>query len=175
MKLYVVRHGIAQSREADGVSSDAERGLTGKGRRRTQQAAEGLATLGCQPDLIATSPLRRARETARLIADVLGTGAEPEPCDPLAPGAAPQDLIEWLREQTAEEVMVVGHMPDVAWAVAFLVGGRGGVELAFRKCAVCCLSFDAAPAQGDGRLEWLLQPRQLRLLAGTEKEREDDD
>jgi phosphohistidine phosphatase SixA len=59
--------------------------------------------------------------------------------------------------------MVVGHAPDVSTVTGRLLT-RGRIEIAFKKAAACCVSFDDRPALGSGRLVWLLQPSQLRAL-----------
>ena len=100
------------------------------------------------------------------MAEVLGHTMPLDTCQFLQPGATAKDLVAWLEGLKEDVVMAVGHMPDVADMVGDLVSGQGGLEMEFKKAAVCCVSFDGAPAAGKGRLVWLLQPRQLRALAG---------
>jgi phosphohistidine phosphatase len=161
MELYVVRHGIAEPPAAD--KADAERALTSRGRTRTLQAAEGLRAVGCRPERIATSPLVRAEQTARIIARILCPAAGVEVQDFLAPGAAARDVVRWLRACGEESAMVVGHAPDVS-AIAGGLLTRGRIDIAFKKAAACCVSFDDEPALGAGCLVWMLQPGQLRAL-----------
>jgi phosphohistidine phosphatase SixA len=59
---------------------------------------------------------------------------------------------------------LVGHLPSLEYLVAALLGGDAPVKVRLRKAGVCAIDFDTSPAAGAGRLEWLLQPRQLRLL-----------
>jgi phosphohistidine phosphatase len=66
--LYLVRHGIA---EVASATSDADRRLTAEGTRKLHAAALGLQRLGVVPDLVLSSPLRRAEETAQQLAAVL--------------------------------------------------------------------------------------------------------
>jgi phosphohistidine phosphatase len=163
MELLVVRHGIAQPREAG--LADADRALTDKGRRRTAQAAEGLRRLGCRPDRIGTSPLKRARQTANILAEVLNQSAVVEACDFLVPGGGHEELLTWLRELEQDSVMIVGHQPDLADTVVKLLCASGTFDLSFRKAAACCVSFCESRRAGAGCLEWLMQPRQLRALS----------
>ena len=159
MELFIIRHGIAQER---GSVNDADRALTSIGRRKTAVVAEGLSKLGCRPACIGTSSLRRAEETARIMAEVLCPDVPVDICEFLEPGGDPVDLVDWLREHGEESVMIVGHMPDVAEAASVFLAGRNDVEMVFKKAAVCCIEFDGVPAAGSGRLRWLMQPRQLR-------------
>jgi len=170
MLLYIVRHGRSQSRSS-GIP-DAERTLTEEGRRRTGQVAEALGRIGCTVNRIATSPLPRCEETARIIADRLAVSAPLETLAGLKPGAEADDVLEWLAGLDVDAAMVVGHGPDVADIAAELLCGAGGLDIRFRKAAVCCLSFDAEPQAGMARLEWLGQPRQLRAVARAEPRRD---
>ena len=163
MELFIVRHGIAQARGTAGLRSDAERSLTPKGRQRARQAAEGLRAMGCRPGRIGTSPLPRAEQTARIIGEALGCGAAVEVCQFLAPGANADDVTPWLGQDDVD-AMIVGHMPDVADIASELLSGGGRLSIVFKKSAACCIAFDGRPAAGEGRLEWLIQPRQLRSL-----------
>jgi phosphohistidine phosphatase len=166
VELLIVRHGIAQDRDVEGVRSDADRALTDKGKKRTRQVARGLRAIGVCPDLIATSPYRRSEETARILVDELRPRSPLATCDFLTPGASVGPLVDWLCSADADVCMVVGHMPDVADLTASLLHRGGGIDVTFKKAAVCCISFDETPAEGGGCLEWLLQPGQLRALAG---------
>ena len=170
MILYIVRHGIAQQRGGPGVSSDSERALSPKGKMRTLRVARGLQRLGCRPGRICTSPLVRAEQTAGIMAEVLCPEAPLDVCDFLAPGATTTNVVKWLRSLEEDCAMIVGHMPDTALVASGLLAAEGAVALQFKKAAVCCISFDDPPGQGLGQLEWLLQPRQLRAIAGHTEE-----
>ena len=71
MNLYLMRHGIALTRDDPSVAHDAERPLTGKGVKRMRKAAKGLRELAIRFDSILTSPLSRARQTADIVASTL--------------------------------------------------------------------------------------------------------
>ena len=75
MNLYLMRHGIALTRDDPSVAHDAERPLTGKGVKRMRKAAKGLRELAIRFDSILTSPLSRARQTADIVASILGMEA----------------------------------------------------------------------------------------------------
>ncbi len=68
MDLYLVRHATAEDRAETG---DDERALTEEGKAKMIRATRGLAKLKVRPDLILASPLRRARETAEILAEGL--------------------------------------------------------------------------------------------------------
>ena len=93
--LYLMRHGIAT--EPSPGTSDAERALTAEGVRKTARVAVGLQMIDAKPDLILSSPLVRAEETARLVADVLAPRAAVELYPPLAGGFSAADIVKGLR------------------------------------------------------------------------------
>jgi phosphohistidine phosphatase SixA len=72
--------------------------------------------------------------------------------------------LNWLDRGGAEQVMIVGHAPDVGCLAAELLT-KGDLNLVFKKAAACCISFSGPAAVGEGRLEWLIQPKALRLMA----------
>ena len=164
-ELYIVRHGPAVNIGEQGVTSDVDRMLSEEGRDKTEKAARGFATLDCTPDSIISSPLIRARETAEIFAACLGNGNVVELSDELCAGAVTEMSIRWLGQQVGDRVMLVGHMPQVADWVSNLVTGYAHTCIQFKKAAVCKMSFDGNVARGEARLDWLMQPAELRALA----------
>src|SRR5690348_12735377 len=123
-QLYLVRHGIAAERGKE-WPDDSKRPLTHKGIARMREIASGLEDLGVQFDLILSSPLLRARQTADLLHQGLRGSIPLEETTLLAPGGAPADLIELLRsKKKAERIALVGHEPDLGQLAAFLIGAR---------------------------------------------------
>ena len=170
MILYLVRHGIAVDVGEKGVRRDSERMLSNEGRVKTEQAARGLHTLQCAPDRVISSPLCRAVETAEIMAAVLCPGATAETCELLSPCSDLDELVFWLRSQASAAVMLVGHMPDLAELAALLLTAELSANILFKKASACCLSFPGTVRSGSGALQWLLQPRQLRLLGTVRPE-----
>jgi phosphohistidine phosphatase len=112
MRLYVVRHA-----EAAPGSPDELRALTPEGHEQARALGRRLRAEGVAPDAVLSSPLLRARETAR----DLGLG-EPEPSDRLAPGATVDDVRAAIAGR-GETVVVVGHQPDCGRVAAALTNG----------------------------------------------------
>lgn len=162
--LYLVRHGIAAP--ASAKTSDADRSLTEEGTRKTTSVAHGLRTLSVKPDVILSSPLRRAQETAEILASVLtpkvSVGIHPS----LAFGHAPQDVLRSLRPHSgAGQLMLVGHQPDMGELASFLLTGSANIaSLPFKKAATAAITVASLPPRSSGVLEWFLTPSQLRLI-----------
>lgn len=152
-RIYVVRHATAEEVAAEG--GDEARRLTKKGRKAFARLVRRLAEAGMEVDLVATSPLVRARETADILADELGC-RRIEVVDSLAPGSDWQALVGWTVQQDAARVAWVGHAPCVGRLVALSIGdGSAGIRM--QKGAVAAVRLDDGPGQ-PGELDWLATP-----------------
>jgi phosphohistidine phosphatase len=164
MELLLVRHAIALPRDPL-AGDDALRPLTRRGRRRMRRAARGLRMLVPGVDLICSSPLVRARETAAILG-LLYQDAERLESGALAPGAGAEAVVELLREHSEHDaVALVGHEPDLSELGSWLCAGVSRSVLELRKGAACLIAFESAPGAARGRLLWSLPPRVLRCLA----------
>jgi phosphohistidine phosphatase len=166
MKLLLIRHAIAEEREdfARTGRDDRQRPLTDEGRKKMKQNARGLKALVPGIDLLATSPLTRAAQTAAVVDSVYGDLEEVE-IEELAPEASPEDFLRWLRQQKAETVAVVGHEPSISLILSWLLTGNERRLFSFRKGGAVLLEFPDEPAPGTATLLWALTPSQLRRLA----------
>ena len=167
MQLLVIRHAIAMDREEYATTGrpDSDRPLTDTGRRRMKKNARGLQRVSPHPDLIATSPWLRAADTATVIVETLGV-ERMENIDAMLPDRHPKELAEWLNARLDVGVIaVVGHEPHLGELVTWLVGGRVGTNVEFKKGGACLLRIDERVDAGSALLQWLLTPAQLRGLA----------
>src|SRR5262245_20782017 len=93
--LYLVRHAIAAER-GDKWPDDAERPLTHEGIARMRQVVKGLVELDAEIDLVLSSPLRRAMQTAEIVAAGFGPTPDIVTVPALAPGGAPPRVADVL-------------------------------------------------------------------------------
>ena len=161
--LVLVRHAIAEPRGDE--FADRDRPLTAKGRRRMGRAARGLAVLGVRCDVIVSSPVLRARQTAEILLKAL----TPERSqivylDALSPDGEPERLLDTLRQldPPARHIVLVGHEPDLGNLAGEWLGGPGGSMLQLKKGGACKVSMADLERRDDARLDWLLTPGQLR-------------
>ena len=162
MKLLVIRHAIAVPSGTPGVPDD-ERPLTPKGKRRFRRAARGLARIAPRPDVLLSSPLPRALETAGIAAQAWGR-VRPR-SEPALAGASVPRILEVLAAEPADAtVVVVGHEPTLSALLARLLGTPHDERLTFRKGGAALVDLDASPGDAGGRLVWYLRPRILRIL-----------
>ena len=138
MRLYLVRHALAEDHNPAG---DAERALTPKGRLRMAEEAKGLRDLKVRPEIILTSPLRRALETATIVAEESG-GIRVELLHELGPGPhGPADVLAALQPyNNLKEIALVGHLPALGELASFmLTGSTSDCQIELKKGAVACL------------------------------------
>jgi len=156
MELYFLRHGVSVS-QADWAGDDGQRPLTEAGKVAMAREAATLARLGLRPDVIVTSPLVRARQTAEIVAAGLEATDRLESDGRLAEGFGPKRLRKVLRaHKDARHIMLVGHEPDFSRTIGKLTGGR----LLCSKGGLARVDLaDVEDRQGE--LLWLWQADQL--------------
>jgi phosphohistidine phosphatase len=168
MDLYIIRHAWAGQYGDPQWPDDSQRPLTDDGKARFAQMVQKLAERGFAPQLIATSPLVRCRQTAEIVAECLsgGTHASWVPrlveLDELAPGSDVEGLLRWTAKQAAQhdQIAWVGHAPDVGRLTAALIG-QGDGWIRFGKGSVAAVRFSEPPEAGQGELRWLVTAKLL--------------
>lgn len=164
MDLLIVRHAIAYDRDPHRWREDAERPLSPAGIRRARRAAAGLKQLTTRPERLLSSPLVRAKQTARILTDIAGW-PEAEEVAELAPGEPALAVLALLAKHRSKLTAVVGHQPGLGQLLgACLLGGGGSFPIEMKKNAVACVSFEGKPRPGHAALKWLATPRMLRAL-----------
>lgn len=161
-----MRHAIAEDREewAGAGFDDGLRPLTARGRAKMKRGAKGLATIAGAVGLVATSPLERAKATARLVAKRLDDPRVVS-VEVLAPGHPATDVLAWLARRREKTILLVGHEPDLGRLAALLVHGKSSPALAMKKGGACLLRAPRRPSPGSAELRWFLAPSLLRRLA----------
>jgi phosphohistidine phosphatase len=164
MRLHLIRHGDANT-STRAWGSDGERPLTTKGHAEARRAGEALTIMGAEPDLVLTSPLVRARQTAEDLCAALGTGLVPNVTDVLAPGAEAATLIEEIATMYpgATEVVCAGHMPDMGHIAAQFAGPGGGRPFRLKTGTLIRIDLDGR----ETRIVWMMPPNVIRRLTRT--------
>jgi len=162
VQLYLIRHGIAAER-GPAYPDDGARPLTEQGQGRIRAEARALRRVGPGIGHVVTSPLLRARQTAKLLAE----GLDPRPpvvdCAALGPDGTPAEVRAALGAYGADAaVALVGHEPNLSELAAALTGGT--VRLGFKKGAICRIDLDTLRPARPGALRWFIPPKLLRLL-----------
>jgi phosphohistidine phosphatase len=170
MELYLLRHGDAEPRELS--SSDAERALTAKGKRDVQIVTRQARMGNVRPDVVLTSPLRRAKETAAIAQKEMGVKRILE-TKALLPDTAPETLWKELSSlEGAERVLLAGHEPCLSRLAQFLLRAKVGMD--FKKGAMLriTLALIAMPGarETQGVLKWMITPRLVRKRTRTDSQ-----
>ena len=158
MELILLRHGKAEDFNAGG---DSARALVEKGREQARKAARLLKRAKLLPEIVLTSPLVRARQTADEFCETSGVpGAVIQGW--LACGMNPETALEQLAGFSEfKRVAIVGHEPDFSELIQWILGSEGG-SVEVKKGAIACLRV--IPPARHGTLVYLIPPK----LAGPD-------
>jgi phosphohistidine phosphatase len=169
MKLYILRHGEA-AEHGDPQYKENERPLTPKGIQRTKQLAHMLREMEISFDVILSSPLVRARQTAEIVAR--GLDEKVDLTDALAPSGNMGKLVEEVNaiHPLPKSVLLAGHEPYLSVLISLLCTGAADLPVKMKKGALCRLEVEKLTAGKCAILEWLIQPRLLGLKASKRDE-----
>ena len=161
MDLYLIRHAEAVSLGEGGVTEDADRPLTERGREQAKAVASGLQRRGVRLAVLVTSPFLRARQTAEELLRHWPAPAPPvEACEALAPGGRPKKVTRFLNGVMEDVVALVGHMPDLGVYAGWLIGSKKA-QLDLAKAGAAHVLCPDRPRKGSGTLLWLVTPEWL--------------
>lgn len=158
MNLYILRHASAGTRRKNPVI-DVKRPLDKEGKQQCLLVGRYLSALNVQFDRVVSSPLKRALQTAALVANEAGYDTKIEVSDALTPEASVQKFQDLVRSlEQYENVLVVGHNPNIPIFLSSLITPTGRLSIRMRKGAVARVDCTRLP----GTLHWLVDPRILR-------------
>ena len=151
MKLYLVQHAKAASKEMD-----PEHTLTEQGRRDIQKVAAFIRPLNLSVDCLWHSGKRRAVQTAEVLAEAIETKEGTTARD----GLGPNDDVVKIRDElasTKQDIMIVGHLPFLSKLTSLLLtGSESANTVAFKNAGIVCLSR----YEGNGwQVDWVLTPK----------------
>jgi len=157
MKLYIMRHGVAE--ETSETGRDDDRILTRTGRERVRSVARALVEADEAPAHIFSSPLVRALQTAEIVAAVTkldGREGRVEVRRDVAPGGDAVELVHRLFGEKVKRSMLVGHEPDLSTLITRLLGEP--IPVPMDKGMVVGLQLRSAD---DVALRFVLEPKAL--------------
>jgi phosphohistidine phosphatase len=164
MILYIVRHAIAAQSTA-GVA-DEDRELTKEGIEKMKKAADGLRAIDAIPDIVLSSPLARARQTAEILIEAFDRKPTLSLSSALSPSANRPELYKEIRKYgAAGSIMLVGHQPSLGQIAGEIVYGSSGRPLDLKKGGACAIEIEKLAPDLCGTLLWLMTPAILRKLA----------
>lgn len=160
-ELYFVRHGLAEER-GDAWPDDTKRPLTEEGMARLRKAVRGLSRIGVAIDVVLTSPLVRARQTAEIVARHLGLEVR---LDERLAGAFDATMVDAILADLGDptRLVLVGHDPVFSELLGFLAGTD---RATMKKGAFARVDVKGPMTSGDGALRWLVPPDLLESRRG---------
>ncbi len=161
MEIYLMQHGPALPKD-----QDPEEGLGPEGQDRIHAGGQALKKMGVTFDMILSSPKKRSKQTAAIVAEEVGFPVEKIiETTKVKAMAPPEETVQALSELSgAERVLIAGHLPSVAEVASFLLteGLKAAVQFEMGGC--CLIDVDELPTH-SGCLRWYLTPAQLKLIA----------
>lgn len=160
MILYLMRHASAGT-VRENPTLDAKRSLVKEGKEQCMLMARVVAALKAQVDVVVSSPLKRARQTAQLVATELGYDSKVEVSAALGLDGTYADFQQMLAKYADREgILAVGHNPNIFQFLGRLITGNGGAAIRMRKGSIARIDMGHHPP----RLQWLLDPRAARAV-----------
>ena len=165
MDLFILRHGEAGKRPAS-TGNDSKRPLTAAGEKEITEIAESLKKIGVKFDVILTSPLKRAQQTADLVARQFKTQKKVRQAPELSPEGSKSDLYRMLSSlKEGTSILLVGHNPYLSEMISEMVtdGKYGRIDI--KKAGIARIRVTNLTPKFKGELRWLITPRLLRLMS----------
>jgi phosphohistidine phosphatase len=168
VELYLFRHGEAGKR-LPLSSKDQDRALTAEGREDVEAAGKALAKMGVKFDVVAASPLKRAKDTATILNIALRRREPVEEWDELKPEGSKNAFYRRLAKiRVNSSVLCVGHEPYLTTAIGEITGmggdGSAGFRIVLKKAGMARVRILGFSPRIRGELRSLLTPRQVRNL-----------
>jgi phosphohistidine phosphatase len=164
MILYFLRHASAGERLIN-PKKDEKRALDKEGIDQCGYVGRALAALEVQVDVVVSSPLKRAAQTASLVGNELGFEGKLQMDNGLRPAAGIADFRKLLEKYARQEaIMVVGHNPNLSHFLGMMISDSGcEASLELKKGAVAKVEM----RRSSGTLQWCLTPKLVRALYDT--------
>ena len=159
MELYILRHGIAAEKGDPKYPKDEDRPLTEDGQKKTLKVVRRMKELELKFDLILSSPLARARQTAEIAASVLGCRNKLKFSANLAPEGNKKDLLREIGRHAS--VLLVGHEPYLSELISTLLSGGPALAIELKKGGLCKMAVTRLSYGRCATLEWLAPPKLL--------------
>lgn len=154
-RIYLIRHGRAEDYDASRHGGDADRRLTPAGRDELQMIGRRLRRMEVKIDIFLTSPLRRAVETSKILADELN--ATVEIFSEMEPPMNPSRLLAKVRKREECRIALVGHEPGIGQTVATWIGAPL-FATPMKKAGIARLEVPASDTSEGIMLSWFITP-----------------
>ena len=163
--IYFMRHGLAV-KKTNIIYDDKDRPLTEDGIQKIIRETKGLIRMGLDIDLIISSPLKRAMETAIIVASGLRMENKIEILEELSPDTSFNKFMKALEKyENKNKILLVGHEPHLSVTISMILGLKNPCII-LKKGSICRIDSHTIPPDETANIVWLMQPKGLRLLGG---------
>ncbi len=154
MKLYLVQHGEACSKDVN-----PERPLTDQGLADIHRLGAFIAQAGIRVQRVIHSGKLRAQQTAECLVSAIAPAAELTISDHINPNDEPR-AFDWKDECQEQDTLIVGHLPFMARLVSdLLVDDDKHLTMAFQPGSMVCLQSDELD---HWQINWMIRPELLK-------------
>jgi phosphohistidine phosphatase len=176
MDLFILRHGEAGKKLTASNNKDSERPLTVAGQKEVTDISNSLKDIGIKFDFIISSPLKRAHQTAAIVAKTFKKEKKMENWNELKPEGSRRELYRKLASSTQfkrySSVLIVGHEPYLTDMISDLIydgkdgDGKGeGGSFVLKKAGLARIGITSFTSPNlHGELKWLLTPKHMRKM-----------
>lgn len=172
MDLFILRHGYAGNRLSDPMK-DTKRQLTVSGKKEVVEIAKSLKKLGVKFNVIFSSPLARAFQTAKIIAEEYKLIEQIEQSEDLKPNGSKDLLYNKLSKLNIDSViLIVGHEPYLSSMINDIISkndadrnyNKNNNNIILKKAGLSRIKITSTVPKLKGELRWLLTPRILKKI-----------
>lgn len=162
MYIYFLRHANAGEPKPN-PAKDEKRPLDERGIEQSHDVGRALAAMNATLDVIISSPLLRALQTAEIVATEMHHGQKVVTDAGLRPGATFEEFEQLLtRHSRTEAIMVVGHNPNLSQFLnKLLPGGNGASPIEMRKASIAKIEKEG---RNSAILKWYMTPKVVRAI-----------
>ena len=160
MEIYLMQHGDCLTKQ-----EDPEQPLSENGKEKIITTARAIKRMGLKFNLIVTSPKRRAKQSAEIVAPLIDFPIEEiKETEMVKPMTPPLETIKYLEQYAAlSSILVVGHLPSLAEVASFLLTEGTKVAIHFERGGIGRIDVGTLPSH-RGELRWYLTPELLQLI-----------
>jgi len=161
MEIYLMQHGSALPKE-----QDPEEGLSPDGKASIHASGKALKKMGITFDVMLSSPKKRSKQTASIIAEEVGFPPEKIiQTEKVKAMTHPEETITIVAEYSGNQrILIAGHLPSVAEVASSLLTEGSKATIEFERGGCCRIDVEDLPTH-SGHLKWYLTPKQLELIA----------
>jgi phosphohistidine phosphatase len=161
MEIYLMQHGSALPKE-----QDPEQGLGPDGKVEIHASGKALKKMGVSFDVILSSPKKRSKQTASIVAEEVGFPPDKiVEADKVKAMTPPEETLAIIEDYSGDQkILIAGHLPSIAEVASFLLTKGSKATITFERGGCCRIDIEDIHTHA-GQLKWYLTPKQLELIA----------